>query len=267
LAFHQGEMDRFQFPTGAFTHVIHAATENYPATVGPECLAVFDRNIQGTRRVLDFACSCGVRRFLLTSSGAVYGRQPSDLPCVPEEYAGGPDPLDVHLGYGQGKRVSEYLCALYAASHDLEIAIARCFAFVGPYLPLDSNFAIGNFLRDALAGGPIKIQGDGSPRRSYLYAADLAIWLWTILLRGTPCRAYNVGSDVEVSIAELAKKVVAVVNPQAEVHIALPCDPNRPVARYVPAIRRVREELGLDVFVALDDAIARTAAWRRSNSG
>ena len=76
--------------------------------------AMFDTIVDGTRRTLDFARRTGARRFLLTSSGAVYGRQPAELTHVPEEYAGAPDPTDAGHVYGEGKRAAEMLCALHA---------------------------------------------------------------------------------------------------------------------------------------------------------
>jgi dTDP-glucose 4,6-dehydratase len=154
---------------------------------------------------------------------------------------------------------------MYARQYGFAAPVARCFAFAGPHLPLDLSFAIGNFVRDALAGGPIRIGGDGTPHRSYLYAADLVVWLWTILLRGESCRIYNVGSDDDLTIAQLAEEVAAIVAP-VQVTIAKKPVPGAPVARYVPSVARARNELGLQVRVPLGQSIQRMAEWAASHA-
>jgi dTDP-glucose 4,6-dehydratase len=221
----------------------------------------FRTAVQGTERVLAYAAERQVRTLLLTSSGAVYGTQPPDMERIPEEYGGAPRPEDASAGYGNGKRAAEYLCSVAAAETGLDVKITRCFAFVGPLLPLDANFAVGNFIRDALDRGRIEVHGDGTARRSYLYAADLAIWLWTILVRGHTGRPYNVGSEDGLSIAELASLVADEVRPGTPVKIATVPKPGVLPARYVPSTARARQELGLRQQVGLDGAVRRTAQW------
>jgi dTDP-glucose 4,6-dehydratase len=261
LSFHAGDVTSFAFPAGAFSHVVHAATAASAVLNAGMPLAMVDTIVAGTRRTLDFARHCGGKKFLLTSSGAVYGPQPADVVRVSEEYRGGPDPLDPASAYGEGKRLAEHLCSLYALCYGIEVKISRGFAFVGPYLPLDAHFAIGNFIRDALAGDPIAVGGDGTPLRSYLYAADLAVWLWTILFRGATCRAYNTGSDAEISIAELARTVAEILASGMPVRVAREASPGQPRQAYVPSTQRAREELGLEVRVPLDEAIRRSGRW------
>jgi dTDP-glucose 4,6-dehydratase len=262
----EGDVRTFPFPRGPFPFVVHAATDASAALNEQDPLTMLDTTVAGTRRVLELAAASGCRKLLLTSSGAVYGRQPPELSHVPEDHRGAPDPSDPRAAYGEGKRVSELLCALHARRHGFEAKIARCFAFVGPYLPLDIHYAVGNFVRDAVAGTPIVVRGDGTPLRSYLYAADLALWLWTILLRGAPLVPYNVGAEDAISIADLARAVSRVAGP-VPVEILGKPEPGRPAERYVPSVRRAREALGLEAHVALDDAIARTARWARSRAG
>jgi nucleoside-diphosphate-sugar epimerase len=221
---------------------------------------MFDMMLNGTRRTLDFAKCTGATRFLLTSSGSVYGPQPAGLMHTPEDYAGGPDAANAQFMHGEAKRASEMLCAIYADAR-LQPTIARCFAFVGPYLPLDVHFAVGNFIRDGMRGGPIRVSGDGTPYRSYLYAADLAIWLWTILLRGQPMRPYNVGSEAALTIAELANLVARTFMPPVPVHVSRVSDPRVPAQRYVPSVARAETELGLRLTVPLAEGIRRTVDW------
>lgn len=265
-----GDVRDFRFPAEPVTHVVHAATESTSNLNASDPQAMFDVCVEGTRRVLLLAREKRAARMLFTSSGAVYGRQPPDLSHVPEDFTGGPDPLDRRSAYAEGKRAAEFLCGL-AASDPLApvpVMIARCFAFVGPLLPLDVHFAIGNFIRDALAGGPIRIGGDGTPYRSYLYAADLAEWLITILLQGEPGRAYNVGSEEAISIRDLALRVATVaglpaVGDQAILTIARESKPGAPADRYVPACRRAAQELGLAPSTSLDEALSRTITFSR----
>ena len=253
----KGDVRTFDFPSGTFTHIIHAATDASAKLNNENPLLMLDTIIQGTRHTLDFAKSCDAKKFLLTSSGAVYGKQPPNMPHIPEEYQGAPDPFDPASAYGEGKRVAEHLCSLYAASN-LEIKIARCFAFVGPYLPLDTHFAIGNFIHDALNGGPVIIKGDGTPRRSYFYGADLAIWLWTILLRGKPLQPYNVGSMNSAPITEIAAAVVNEFEDGIDIEVQGTPDPVKPISRYVPDTQKAEKELGLRETISLQDGIKRT---------
>lgn len=255
-----GDVRHFTPPPGAFPLVIHAATAASEALNRSDPLAMFDTIVDGTRRVLDFAAAAGTRALLLTSSGAVYGPQPTDLAQLAESFAGGPDPNSPLSAYAEGKRAAEFI----AAASGLPVKVARGFAFVGAHLPLDAHFAAGNFIRDAVAGRPIEIRGDGTPLRSYLYAADLVVWLLAILLDGKPNRPYNVGSDRAVSIAELARTVADVAG-GGEVRILTP-PADRPPERYVPAIERARSELGLDVWTPLPEAFRRSVAWARATA-
>ena len=256
---------REQLPAGhdgAFRFVIHAATEASARLNEVEPLRMIDTIVAGTRRALDFAIESGARRFLLASSGAVYGAQPPEITHIPEEYAGGPDCTNPRSAYGEAKRLAELLCACYSR-RGIEPVIARGFAFVGPLLPLDIHFAVGNFIRDALKGGPIQIAGDGTPCRSYLYAADLAAWLWHLLFRAEPNRPYNVGSDESLSIAELAALVAESSARPVEIRIARQPTPGAPPSRYVPRTDRATRELGLETWIPLPDALRRTFAWNR----
>ena len=133
---------------------------------------------------LRFAARRGARKLLLTSSGAVYGTQPPDCERLSEEYIGAPRPEDASAGYAHGKRAAEFLARLLRRrpgcrprSRAASRSSVRCCRWT-PTSPSATSSATRS-TRDR-----IEVAGDGTPRRSYLYAADLAIWLWTILFRG-----------------------------------------------------------------------------------
>jgi len=253
-----GEITSFAFPDGPFTHVVHGATDASARLNAEDPRRMFDTIVEGTRRTLDLAVKRRVERVLFLSSGAVYGAQPPELTHVPEDWRGAPDVRDPRSAYGEGKRAAETLCSIYGRQFGIDVVTARIFAVLGPLLPLDLHFAVGNFIRDAMAGEPIRVEGSGQAVRSYLYLADVAAWLWTMLARAPRRTTYNVGSEEAVSIADLAARVAAVLGGPGPEILGRP-DPGWNPGAYVPSTRQIRSALRVAPTVGLDEAIGRTA--------
>lgn len=265
LSFIAGNVTNFKIPQQHFDLVIHAATETSLAAHA-EPLQMFDSIYFGTRRILDLAQLCSVSRVLMISSGAVYGKQPANQTHQTDDSQLACNPLLVSSAYGEGKRVMELLGSMLQNEHGIEFVTARCFSFCGPCLPLNGHYAIGNFIRDALYNQKIIIQGDGTPVRSYLFGADLAVWLLYILLQGEKGVSYNVGSDEALTLKELATLTRDLLSPNKQIEIQH--KPNLMTASirnsYVPSIDRARA-LGCAPWTKLDDSLRSTANFLRSN--
>ena len=187
------------------------------------------------------------------SSGAVYGYQPEQVKHLTEDMAfGNIERLDeVKKSYAYAKRDAEFAIQKLGQS-GINVSIARCFAFVGKYLPKDQHFAIGNFIADGLAGRDISVKADRIVFRSYIYADDLVKWLMTLAENANPqCPVYNVGSDKEVEIRTLANIVADIFN------ISMTCvkTKNNLVDRYIPAVEKANSELGLIAQHELEKAL------------
>lgn len=243
VSFISGDIRDFVFPSGKFDAIIHAATSAVTTLSDEEMTSVI---LEGAQHVVEFACAAECRNVLFTSSGAVYGARTSP--------ASEDDVCKPHTAYGKGKFATEQMFA----DAGLDVKIARCFAFVGPYLNRKIHFAIGNFIQNCLYGEPIMINGDGTPLRSYLYADDLVEWLFAVLDRGEAGRPYNIGSDRVLSIKELAEKVRDVLGANNEIVVREKPGGGVP-QMYAPNIKRIQEELGCTIKVSLEDAISRSA--------
>ena len=248
--------------SGSFDGIVHAATTTVATVGASRHRDLLETIVIGGDAILGIAARSGSIPVLLTSSGAVYGALPPTIDKVEETFTGAPDPLRADNAYHEGKRIAELQCALYADEFGIEPKIARMFAFVGPYLPLDAHFAIGNFLRDGFAGRRVEVSGDGRPLRSYLYATDLIAWLLAIFVRGTPMRAYNVGSEVPIDIAGLATLVAERTGAPGTI-VRETSDPAVPPPRYVPSSERIRAELHVTQRVGLSMAIDRTISYMK----
>jgi len=246
-----------------FTSILHGAAAASQDLNERHPEVMFDTIVNGTQKVLKVAERSGSHRFMFVSSGGVYGPQPATIDHIPETYAGAPSTFDPRSAYGEGKRAAELLCVAAQRRAGFHLAVPRCFAFIGPYLPLDIHFAAGNFLKCVREGTPIIISGDGTPLRSYLYAADLTVWLLHLWIQAPEIpEPINVGSHESVSIETLARVIrESGKNKTLPIEIKIKADPARMPTRYVPDVSLAKNRYGLEVWTSLEEASAKTLRW------
>ena len=253
----QGNVVDFDFPSQRFSKIMHLATTSANETFNDEDqLRKYKMLTNGTERVMQFAKKCGATKVFFTSSGVAYGDLPEGK--VKESYIGAPITTDPLTALGQGKRSAEFIISYYANKYNIDYVIARCFSFVGPGLPLDIHYAIGNFVMDALTQESVNISGDGSQVRSYLDIRDLVVWLLTLLAKQNNSEVYNVGSDYEISVKDLAFLVRDIIAPEkpVKIHNNIKNNTGNFIRNwYVPNIDRAREEFNLSVWTSLDLSI------------
>jgi dTDP-glucose 4,6-dehydratase len=258
-------LEAAQFGSRGLDAIVHLVTEADGAATRARPNEARATILGSTERALALARATGVRHFLFTSSGSVYFRDGARVPCAESAplHAEADGTSSVAAIGGAAKRAAEEACARAAAEWGLHATVARCFAFVGPHLSLAGKFAIGNFMCDALEGRDVVLSGDGTAVRSYLYASDLAAWLWRVMFRAPAGEAYNVGSAREVSLREAAELIVREVAPGRKIQVL--GAPTGMVDYYVPDTQRIERELGVRETVALDEAVRRTANWCRTH--
>ena len=256
----EGDFLNNHLDLGHIDMIIHTATPASAQLNAENPAEMLRINVQAMESVLRYASD--KKPLLFTSSGAVYGTQPQSVSHIAEGNVEPSPPSEQLNAYAQGKQIAERMCREAGSSGQCSPIIARLFAFGGQYLPRDTHFAIGNFIQNALDRQPIAIQGDGRARRSYLYGADMATWLWSALAHGKTASPYHIGSEHSVSILELAHAVATVsgevFNYVPEITVAKEIDLSESVHQYVPANSDTKKALRVSEWTSLTEIIRRT---------
>lgn len=258
-----GEIESFIFPEESIDYIIHAATQASSQLNREKPSYMLHNIINGTSHIVELAKKKKVRKILHTSSGAVYGVQDPHVYRVNESYKNSPNTQDIFSAYGEGKRVSELMGAILNYETGIEFVNARCFAFCGPFLPLDSNFAVGNFIKNILNNEDIVIKSAGTSIRSYLYPTDLVVWLLRLLTHGKNLSSYNIGASDGISIKDLAVKISSYSKDSAVKILGIETN-NETSSRYVPDVSSIKQELGVNESFTLDEVLEKTVRFNRS---
>jgi len=247
-------------------YVIHAAALTDRRLFASNPTVVGEVNSVGAIRLIRAANLLeNVKKFVLVSSGLTYGPQPLSLERINENFVSGFPCDNANAIYAESKRFAEAMAASFVSESKLPLVIVRPFAFLGPYQSLELPWAITDFIRDSLAGSPIKIMGDGSTVRSLMYASDYAFWLLAALARGTPRQAYNIGSPHGIDLLTLARMITGHFSPLPEI-LTNVGQSGHETTRLVPCVEKSRRELGVDITVSLADSIQKTITWHKSAS-
>lgn len=256
----QDVRDPFEFDRRTH-YIVHAAGIPNNRVHASDPLLVFQTSDLGISNALHAATQLdGLVRFLNVSSCLVYGT-PNGLGALSETHFFPTEAGLLHQVYADAKRSAEQMAAIYRSQKRLPISTLRPFTFTGPYQSLDRPWAINSFLRDVLHGNQIRIHGDGSARRSYLYGSDAAWWTLVALVKGQDGQAYNLGSTHPISHVDLARLILEVSNARTPLMINTDPSKKRMLDELYPNMSFTTKSLGIQETVSLQDAVSKTYRW------
>jgi dTDP-glucose 4,6-dehydratase len=239
-------------PVDFVAHLASPASPIHYARLGVQTLRA---GALGTAAALELARRDGAR-FLLASTSEVYG-DPAVHPQT-EEYWGNVNPVGPRSVYDEAKRYAEALASAYLREGRADVAIARIFNTYGPQMRADDGRMVPTFIKQALAGEPLTINGTGDQTRSLCYVDDTVRGLLALAYSAEP-GPVNIGNPVELTVNDIAARIRALTGAQSPLRWtdAVVDDPRR----RCPDISRARRTLGWEPRVAVDDGLRRTIDW------
>lgn len=250
-----GDITQPQHLPGALDLVLHFASPASPTDYLRRPIETLKTGSLGTMHALELAQDKHAR-FILASTSQVYG-DPQQHPQH-ETYPGNVNPVGPRAAYDEAKRFAEALTAAYRTTHGLHTGIARLFNIYGPRMRPDDGRAIPTFTRQALAGEPITVAGDGSQTRSPCYIDD-AIEGIIALAESDYCEPVNIGNPEETTILDLALRIKSITNSNSPIQfVARPADD--PQVRK-PDISRAKEKLQWSPRIRTEQGLRNTVQY------
>jgi len=246
-------------------YVIHAAgtPDNREHVSDP--LKTIETFYKGTLSLLDATTRIQhLKKIVHLSSHQVYGKNETEQ-LITENSFGSFEALNTSNCYAESKRIAETLCSYFKNNLKLPIIILRPFAFIGPYQGIEKPWAINSFIRDAILGEPIRILGNGLTERSYLYGSDMAYCILKSLVDSKIGEIYNLGSNIPISLNELAFKIQSYSSSKMEILSKSSKENYLSVSKLVPNTDKINKELNFKEIFTIDEAIDRTILWNQLN--
>ncbi|MEU2927306.1 NAD-dependent epimerase/dehydratase family protein [Streptomyces sp. NPDC007251] len=240
---------------GPYDLVLHFACPASPADYLRLPLETLDVGSLGTRNALTIAAR-DAARFLLASTSEVYG-DPLVHPQH-EGYWGNVNPVGPRSVYDESKRFAEALVTAHAGARGTDAGIVRLFNTYGPRMRAHDGRAVPTFICQALAGEPLTVTGDGSQTRSLCYVDDTVEGILRVAASRS-VRPVNIGGSDEITVADLARRVVALTGSRSPVAFI-----DRPVddpGRRRPDTSLARELLGWSPQIPWEEGLKQTIAY------
>ena len=255
------DVTEYIYVDGPLDAILHLASLPSPVDYLEKPIQTLKVGALGTHKTLGLAVAKRAR-YLLASTSEVYG-DPLEHP-QPETYWGNVNPVGPRGVYDESKRFAEAMTMAYHRAHGLDTRIARIFNTFGPRMRLDDGRVVPNFVRQALVGEPLTVYDKGSRTRSFCYISDMVDGLYRLLL-SDEVYPVNLGNPQEMTILELAHKVLEISGSSSQVIFVTPEDERSkddPKTRR-PDIRKARLVLGWEPKVPLEEGLRLTIDWFR----